>query len=128
MVKAKDLISVFRPKRWYQNIIVIIGALLALELLNLSATVNWKNIFLAFVAICLVASANYGINEVLDAGSDKNHPEKKHRAVAAGRILKSTAIILSIIIYLAGFVIIFQLTNWRAGAILFLFFFRSNTL
>lgn len=120
--KLQDVISIFRPKRWYQNIIVIIGAVLALELLNYKIGDYWQNIFYAFAAICLVASANYGINEVLDAESDSHHPEKKKRAVASGRISKSLAIILSIVLYIAGFAIIFQLDNWRAGAILLLFF------
>ena len=118
----KDIISIFRPKRWYQNIIVIAGAILAAELLNLDIANYYRSIAYAFAAVCLVASGNYGINEVLDAESDSHHPEKQHRAVASGRISKSTATILSIALYITGFAIILNLDNWRAGLVLFLFF------
>jgi len=118
----KDLFSIFRIKRWYQNIIVIAGAILALELLKLNMADYYKNIFYAFIAVCLVASANYGINEVLDAKSDRHHPEKKNRAVASGRVSKSLATWLSVFLYIVGFAVIFQLDNWRSGLVLFLFF------
>jgi 4-hydroxybenzoate polyprenyltransferase len=38
------------------------------------------------VAVCLVASSNYVINEILDAPFDRHHPEKSLRAVPSGRV------------------------------------------
>jgi 4-hydroxybenzoate polyprenyltransferase len=41
---------------------------------------------LSLVPACLVASANYILNEILDAPFDRNHPTKKYRAVASGLV------------------------------------------
>jgi 4-hydroxybenzoate polyprenyltransferase len=38
------------------------------------------------LATCLVASSNYVLNEVLDAATDRFHPEKSSRPAAAGHI------------------------------------------
>ena len=40
---------------------------------------------LGLLAIGLIASSNYVLNEVLDARQDAVHPEKRHRPVPSGR-------------------------------------------
>ena len=46
---------------------------------------------IGFIATCMIASANYVINEWLDAEFDKYHPTKKYRSVVSegvnGRIV-----------------------------------------
>jgi len=41
---------------------------------------------LGLLAVCLVASSNYVLNEILDAPYDRHHPEKSQRAVPSGRV------------------------------------------
>jgi len=41
---------------------------------------------LGLVAVCLVASSNYVLNEVMDAPFDRHHPEKSQRPVPSGRV------------------------------------------
>ena len=38
----------------------------------------------SFVAVCLVSSANYTLNEYLDRSDDAHHPDKKSREAAKG--------------------------------------------
>ena len=38
------------------------------------------------MAVCLVASSNYVLNEIMDAPFDRHHPEKSRRAVPSGRV------------------------------------------
>ncbi len=38
------------------------------------------------IAVCLIASSNYVINEVLDAPFDRTHPTKCRRPVPAGLV------------------------------------------
>jgi decaprenyl-phosphate phosphoribosyltransferase len=45
-----------------------------------------RNLVLGAVSLCLVASANYTINEYLDAPFDRFHPLKRHRPGAEGRL------------------------------------------
>lgn len=118
----KDLISIFRPVRWYQNILVLIGGLFSVELLGLRISEHWGNILCAFIAICFVSSANYGINEVLDAEQDKHHPQKRTRAIPAGRVEKRVALLISVLLYLIGFEIVRRLGSHNDVLVLFAFF------
>lgn len=103
----KNIIDVFRPLRWYRNIFILVGSLLAVKILGLTFNdIAKQNLFypvmLALVSACLVASGNYGINEILDAETDKFHPEKKYRAIPSGRISKRTVLFISAILYITG--------------------------
>ncbi len=104
-----NLLDVFRPKRWYRNLTMILGVLVAVKVLNVGAgqlftTDRGWTFLLALVALCLVASGNYGINEILDAETDRHHPQKKHRAIPSGRISVRLVLILSIVWYVLGLV------------------------
>lgn len=78
-------VSVMRPDHWLKNIFIVFGHAAAVVLLDLSLTPELL-LLAAFSLLpaCLVASANYIINEILDAPFDRVHPTKKHRAVASG--------------------------------------------
>ena len=49
------------------------------------------SLLLGVISTCLIASANYTINEWLDAGSDRHHPVKQYRPSAAGRVTAPVA-------------------------------------
>src|ERR1700689_2883097 len=103
MELAKNLIDVFRPKRWYRNLTMILGSVIALKLLNVHFAQalhppTISHFILALISACLVASGNYGINEVLDAEADSHHPEKKNRAIPSGRVSAKLVIALSFIL------------------------------
>ncbi len=107
MNQFKILISVFRLKRWYRNAFMLIGSLMALLLTHGTwDTAVLVSVAVSFVAVCLVASGNYGINEVFDAETDAHHPEKKFRALASGKVSKGTVIIISIVLYVVGLAIV----------------------
>lgn len=113
--KLKTIIGVFRPLRWYRNIFMLLGTFLALKLNNLPlnniSSPILLSLLLSFVATCLIASGNYGINEVADAKSDSYHPKKKERAIPNNKIDKLTVIAISIVLYALGFAAIFILDN-----------------
>ena len=46
----------------------------------------WTRIVVGMISVCLVASSNYVINEVLDAPSDLSHPVKRNRPVPSGQV------------------------------------------
>jgi 4-hydroxybenzoate polyprenyltransferase len=72
---------------WLKNVFMLLGVVLALfyepGLFDMSSI--WP-LLVAAVATCLVASSNYVLNEILDAPSDRHHPEKRHRPIPAGRV------------------------------------------
>lgn len=113
----KSIIDVFRPLRWYRNGFMLAAVILAIKILNIDikSILSYSFIYpvlIAFIALCFVASGNYGINEVLDLETDRHHPEKKNRAIPSGRISPITVICLSIVIYAAGFLLIATVNNY----------------
>lgn len=76
----RDYVAIARPDNWAKNIFMVPGMLFALIVFQtpLDATLFFK-IVIGVVSTCLVASANYVINEYLDAEFDKFHPLKKKR-------------------------------------------------
>jgi len=107
----KILLNVFRPLRWYRNAFVLLGALLALKITEIGISESFVGILCAFISICLVASGNYGINEVLDVEHDAQHPQKKLRSIPSGKISSMPVVIISIILYIAGLSIVLPLRN-----------------
>jgi decaprenyl-phosphate phosphoribosyltransferase len=55
----------------------------------------------AFVIFCLVSGAVYLLNDLVDAPSDRLHPVKRHRPIAAGRLTPRRAVI-ALVLLLAG--------------------------
>jgi decaprenyl-phosphate phosphoribosyltransferase len=111
MFLLSNLLDVFRPKRWYRNLSMVLGVIIAVKLLPIHASALFTHhhvgtFILAFIALCFVASGNYGINEVLDAKSDAHHPQKKFRAIPSGKVSPRLVIILSVIFYVLGLVIV----------------------
>lgn len=125
MKMTKLLLDVFRPKRWYRNLAMIIGSLIAIKILNLPAShifsvshlLQW---LAAFVSLCLVASANYGINEVLDAKTDAKHPQKKYRAIPSGKVSAKLVIDISLVLYACGLGLIALTGNYMLFLSVFL--------
>ncbi|GAB3429128.1 UbiA prenyltransferase family protein [Niabella aquatica] len=78
----KDYIRIARPDNWLKNIFMAPGILFAFAYFQppLTAALGLK-IILGFLATCLIASANYVINEYLDIEFDKFHPVKKDRSL-----------------------------------------------
>ncbi|MDW4550574.1 UbiA prenyltransferase family protein [Defluviimonas sp. D31] len=83
---ARDYISVARPDHWGKNIFMLPGAAIAAVIdpeVTASDTV-WLG--LGLVSTCLIASANYTINEYLDGAFDQFHPKKSSRPAAQNRL------------------------------------------
>ena len=90
-----DHIKIARPDHWFKNVFVLPGIFIATIVRNSKLEVSDALLIIyGLFIVCLTASANYVINEITDAASDKHHPEKKHRPIPSGRINKSSAILV----------------------------------
>jgi 4-hydroxybenzoate polyprenyltransferase len=96
-------VAITRPDHWFKNVFVLPGALVAW---TIDPTVSSEHLPLRFLiglaAVCLVASSNYILNEALDASSDRHHPTKRHRPLAAGRVDPATAYALWPLLMVVG--------------------------
>ncbi len=117
-----SLLDVFRPLRWYRNVFMLVGSLLAYTLTEAHLDNILFCIILSFLSLCAVASGNYGINEIFDAKSDSFHPEKKHRAIPSGRISIPLVLLFSFIFYLLGLALITVIESRSLHISLFLLF------
>lgn len=83
--QIKNYIKIARPDHWIKNVFILPGLALALILIEMPQ--DWGSFVIKFVAgflaTCFIASANYVINEWLDAEFDKYHPTKKNRPVVS---------------------------------------------
>lgn len=97
-------VSVMRPDHWLKNIFILFGHGAAVVLLGLTITPHlvWLVVY-SLVPACLVASANYILNEILDAPFDRLHPTKHARAVASGAAKESVLWILMILLLAVAF-------------------------
>lgn len=76
----KDYIAIARPDHWFKNIFMVPGMLFAMLYFQVTFTIELLvAVIVGVVSTCLIASANYVINEWLDAEFDKFHPVKKMR-------------------------------------------------
>ncbi|WP_254153914.1 UbiA family prenyltransferase [Chryseosolibacter indicus] len=78
----RDYLAIARPDEWIKNIFVLPGMLFALAYYKTPIDFSLLlKIITGLASTCLVASANYVINEYLDADFDKHHPIKKKRSL-----------------------------------------------
>ena len=105
----KEVTSVFRPSRWYRNSFMILGAVLAIGITEQTLQDNLSNIVIAFISLSLMASGNYGINEILDVETDRRHPQKRFRSLASGKVSIRLILLLSIVFYMLSIFIIVSL-------------------
>jgi 4-hydroxybenzoate polyprenyltransferase len=86
-VIISDYVRIARFDHWIKQLFILPGMVFAVVLvkdLDLSA-IAWSFV-LGFISTCLIASANYIINEWLDAEFDKYHPTKRFRPAVASAL------------------------------------------
>jgi len=87
-----------RPDQWIKNIILFAALIFAGQLQNRTSFL--LSIF-AFVAFCLVSSAVYLLNDIIDRENDQLHPQKKLRPIASGRLsVKFASMIIFVLLVL----------------------------
>jgi len=80
-------LAICRMDHWFKNVFVLPGIVAAIGMDRVPLDGGlFKRIVLGLISVCLVASSNYTINEVLDAPSDRAHPVKRARPVPSGMV------------------------------------------
>lgn len=99
MPPLMPLLRLLRPHQWLKNGFVFVGLLFGHA---------WTDPFrlgqalAAFAAFCLLASAVYVMNDLIDREQDRLHPKKKRRPLAAGTVSVAAAGVLAAVLLLAG--------------------------
>lgn len=98
----KHYILLLRPKHWAKNLFLFVPLFFAGQFFE-----NEKiaHVFLGFLSFSFLASSIYIINDYRDIEDDKKHPEKQHRPLASGRVNKTAALVIAIVLLIAGAII-----------------------
>jgi len=94
------LIKTMRPKQWAKNGVLFAALVFDRQLLN---RVSFERTIAGFIIFCLLSSAVYIINDILDIESDRAHPQKKNRPIPSGALPVSIAIIFAILLLVIAF-------------------------
>jgi decaprenyl-phosphate phosphoribosyltransferase len=95
--------KIMRIDHWIKNLFVLPGLLVALTVEPKKAAFELvPAMLLGILAIGLVASSNYVINEVLDAPYDRENPIKRQRPVPAGQVNVSLAYVQWVALMILG--------------------------
>jgi 4-hydroxybenzoate polyprenyltransferase len=101
-----------RPKEWIKNVFVFAGLLF-------SGKFNQPHevfeAILTFFAFCLISSAGYFVNDLIDVDLDRKHPKKRFRPLAAGELSVSTAKAIAPVLALIAIALAFAAVNWQVG-------------
>ena len=102
-----------RPKQWLKNVLVF-AAPGAAGVLNEPEALG--KTLLGFVALCLAASGIYFWNDVLDIESDRAHPTKCNRPIAAGQLGTGVALVIGSVLPIAALLLVSSTGEWKAVA------------
>lgn len=118
-----QIFKLMRPKQWIKNFFVFAAMIFSGKFT--STYILIMNIFV-FIMFCLISSSVYVLNDLVDVSKDRQHPQKKNRPIASGKVTKFQAILVEIILLAVVFIISYNI-NLRLLAV-FLIYFIMNVL
>lgn len=96
----RGLVRTMRPKQWTKNVFVLIPIIFDRQL-SPERLDSVLRVMVAFGLFCLISSAVYVLNDLVDVERDRLHPKKRFRAIASGQlpipIARIAAVILPVI-------------------------------
>jgi 4-hydroxybenzoate polyprenyltransferase len=93
------LLASVRPEQWTKNLLVLAGVVFGGRLLEPRAVAIAAGTFAIF---CALSGAVYLFNDVADRDADQNHPLKRERPIASGRLSATTALLAGLVLGVAG--------------------------
>ncbi len=108
-----------RPKQWTKNGIVFLALIFSVnQHWEPSQPSTWDSLLLRSLltaaAFCLVSGADYLVNDVRDRESDRLHPRKRRRPIAAGLLPWEAATLWAGALAIAGIALALAI-DWRTG-------------
>lgn len=120
----RALISAMRPQQWVKNGLLVIAPAAAGVLSHADVL---RHTVVAFLSFCALSSATYLLNDVRDVDADRQHPVKRHRAIAAGQLGVPVAVAVAVVLAVAGFVVpLFLWHPWGLELVLALYFVNTQ--
>lgn len=93
------VVEAMRVSHWVKNAFVVAPIVFSGQYVHVEA---WVRCLLAVGAYCLLSSAVYLVNDVVDRNADRAHPTKCNRAVASGRLSPLGAVLAAVVLVGVG--------------------------
>jgi 4-hydroxybenzoate polyprenyltransferase len=95
------LIRTMRPRQWTKNVFVFVPLFFDRKLTDPESLLRTLGAFLLF---CLMSSAVYVMNDVVDIEKDRQHPTKKNRPLPAGELSPAVATVAAVVFALVSII------------------------
>ncbi|MBN1219561.1 MAG: decaprenyl-phosphate phosphoribosyltransferase [Anaerolineae bacterium] len=89
------IFKTLRPHQWTKNGFIFVALIFDVKLFQIDALVKT---IVGFILLCFISGTVYVINDLADIDKDRQHPTKKNRPLASGRVPVKVGIITAIIL------------------------------
>lgn len=110
-----EMIRIMRIKQWTKNALVFFALIFDRQLFHPAALLRTTS---GFILFCLISSAVYIFNDISDIKEDRQHPDKKNRPLASGRLPVKAAWITGLFLIVLVLPLAYLLSPSFAGVIL----------
>ncbi len=110
-----ELLRLARPRQWIKNLLVFVAPAAAGVLSHGTVLLH---ALAAFAIFCVAASGTYFLNDTIDAASDRLHPVKRERPVAAGFVSVPLAVGLGGSMLAVSVVLAALLAGWHLSLVI----------
>jgi 4-hydroxybenzoate polyprenyltransferase len=93
LAQMRLLWRTMRSKQWHKNIFIWAALIFDVKLFQAQP---FLRTLLAFVLFCLISSAVYIVNDLVDIEKDRQHPSKRNRPLASGALRPGIAIVAAV--------------------------------
>lgn len=110
-----------RPRQWVKSLIVYAALVFDGKLLYPDLFLKTTLIFITF---CLLSSAVYIMNDLVDMEKDRQHPRKRFRPLASGQLNPRLAMAAAALLGLGSLAVAFAVNFW-AGIVLVVYLLQN---
>jgi 4-hydroxybenzoate polyprenyltransferase len=112
--QIKPFIRTMRPKQWTKNVFVWAALVFDQKLFEPPYFIRT---LVTFVLFCLISSAVYVINDLVDIERDRQHPTKCNRPLPSGALSPRVAAVGAVLLILITVPPVLWLDNWLAAVL-----------
>jgi 4-hydroxybenzoate polyprenyltransferase len=95
----RALLKTMRPRQWTKNAFIFASLVFDGKLFSLP---DFLRTLAGFGLFCIISSAVYIFNDILDLEADRQHPVKKNRPIASGKLPVPAAVAAGLLLTLAA--------------------------
>ncbi len=107
-ILSSPYIHQMRPRQYAKNVFIFAPLFFDRQLFNRNALLLT---FLGFITLCILSSGVYVLNDIVDIRADRNHPQKKYRPIASGKISVRNAKFFCAALFAIAFLMSYMLSK-----------------